>query len=407
MNCYQLTHLADGLLLKALSTLVSQERVHTATLLAHIGEVDERRLYLPAAYASMYMYCVHELHMSEDAAYKRIQAARAARRFPALFAAVADGRLHLSAVVLLAPCLTPANCDVLIAAAAGRTKAEVEYELAERFPKPDVATSLRRCPEVVSAEAACPPLRAPSTAVPSENAISGNLLVPEPVVPFTLNESPCPMGPLGEAQACPPSAVGAAPALQQHTRLAPLSPGRYALKLTIDQEAHDLLREAQELLGHSVPRGDVAALLTRALRALVRDLNQQKHAATEQPRVRRSAAEGRYIPAQVRREVTARDGGQCTFVSPNGRRCEARHALEFDHAKPLAKGGQTTTANLRLRCRAHNQYAAECEFGREFIRAKRATARTSGADRRGDVEVGHASDVAIHAQPGFADGTCS
>ena len=74
----------------------------------------------------MYLYCVHELRLSEEAAFKRIHAARTARRFPALFAALAEGRLHLSGVVMLAPHLTPENADELLAAAAaeqGRARA--------------------------------------------------------------------------------------------------------------------------------------------------------------------------------------------------------------------------------------------------------------------------------------------
>ena len=102
MTSYLLSHLADHVLLRDLKVLVSQDRATTAALLAHLAEVDERKLYLPAAHPSMFSYCVHELRMSEDAAYKRIQAARAAREFPAIFAAIADGRLHLSAVIRLA-----------------------------------------------------------------------------------------------------------------------------------------------------------------------------------------------------------------------------------------------------------------------------------------------------------------
>jgi hypothetical protein len=44
----------------------------------------------------MYAYCTGELNYTEDAAYKRIYAARAGRRFPLILQAVADGRLHLS-----------------------------------------------------------------------------------------------------------------------------------------------------------------------------------------------------------------------------------------------------------------------------------------------------------------------
>jgi hypothetical protein len=106
MQNYSLAHVRDTVLLRDLAALVSQDRVTTAMLLAHIAEVDARRLYVPAGYPSMHAYCVEELRLSEDAAKKRIQAARAARRFPALFTAVAEGRLHLAAVCLLAPYLT-------------------------------------------------------------------------------------------------------------------------------------------------------------------------------------------------------------------------------------------------------------------------------------------------------------
>src|SRR2546428_13001648 len=126
MQCYSLSHLSDEALRRGLSGAVAQERGATAELLAHIAEFDARKLYRPAAYPSMFAYCVGELHLSEDAAAKRIQAARTARRFPTIFDALADGRLHLRAVVLLARHLTEATADELLAAATHRSKAENE-----------------------------------------------------------------------------------------------------------------------------------------------------------------------------------------------------------------------------------------------------------------------------------------
>jgi hypothetical protein len=140
MKCYSLSHLADRTLLQALAALVTQDRTTTAALLAHLAEVDERQLYRSAAYPSMYLYCVRELRMSEDTAFKRIRAARIARQFPVIFGALAGGRLHLSAVVLLAPHLTADTAGELMAAAEHKTKAEIEVLLAQRFPQPDVAT---------------------------------------------------------------------------------------------------------------------------------------------------------------------------------------------------------------------------------------------------------------------------
>src|SRR5262245_49912364 len=106
VNSYSLTHLSDQALLDDLGTIVARDRATPALVLSHIAEVDARKLYLPEAYASMYAYCVQALRLSEDATLKRIQAARAARQFPAIFEALADGRLHLSAVCMLAPYLT-------------------------------------------------------------------------------------------------------------------------------------------------------------------------------------------------------------------------------------------------------------------------------------------------------------
>ena len=53
---------------------------------------------------------------------------------------LADGRLHLSGLVILSAYLTPANADELLAATAHRSKAQIERLLAERFPQPDLPT---------------------------------------------------------------------------------------------------------------------------------------------------------------------------------------------------------------------------------------------------------------------------
>src|SRR5437867_11441272 len=134
MSIYSLGHVSDRDLLLDLASSVAQDRTTMALLLARIAEVDARRLYAPAGFPSMYWYCVHELHLSEEAARKRIHAARTARQFPAIFDAVAEGRLHLSAVITLAPHLTPDNAGELLAAAVHKTRAEIEQLLAERLP---------------------------------------------------------------------------------------------------------------------------------------------------------------------------------------------------------------------------------------------------------------------------------
>ena len=133
--------------MERLEQLLREERRLTAAVLEHLGEVEVRRLYLPAACSSMHVmhvYCVRVLGMSEDQAFKRIRAARAVRRFPVVGAAVAEGRLQLSGVVLLAPHLTEENAAELVAEASGKSKAEIEVMLARRVPRADVPERLER-----------------------------------------------------------------------------------------------------------------------------------------------------------------------------------------------------------------------------------------------------------------------
>ena len=158
--------------------------------------------------------------------------------------------------------------------------------------------------------------------------------------------------------------------------MTPLPARSYALQATIDPETHDYLRRAQELAGHEIPSGDVAQVLKLALKEFVTRREKRKFAATDRPRMPQPkvSQNPRHIPARVKRAVWRRDGGQCTFVSETGHRCEARTRLEFDHVLEVARGGEATVDGVRLLCRAHNQHAAERTFGTEFMRHKRAVA---------------------------------
>jgi 5-methylcytosine-specific restriction endonuclease McrA len=77
----------------------------------------------------------------------------------------------------------------------------------------------------------------------------------------------------------------------------------------------------------------------------------------------------------VKRAVRKRDQDRCTFVGENGHRCESRRFLEYDHAVPIARGGQSTVDNVRIRCRSHNGFEADRVFGSEFMKARREKAQ--------------------------------
>jgi len=392
----KLRQLRDSALLRELTALVQQDRVNTAKLLACIAEVDARRLYRPAGYSSMYAYCLGELQLSEDAAYKRIRAARAARQFPGLLRAVATGRLHLSAVCLLAPHLTAGNAKELLAAATRKSRSDLEQFLVRRFPQSE---ALRFGDGVT----ALPIERFVPVDVPTTQhqpapgaAVAGAEPVPGPVA---AGSEPAPE-PVGAGHQLAPGRVQV-PSPQ--ARLSPLSPERYVLQITIPRATHDKLRHAQALLGHAIPSGDVACVLDRALDFMIDVLEKRKLGATNRPRREPRPVLGRrHVPAAVRRAVWKRDQGRCTFVGDRGRRCEARTRLEFDHVDPVARGGGATVERIRLRCRAHNQLEAERAFGEEFMRRKRAAAGQGKAEAE-SVACEHAPIDAEHAHDGHQD----
>ena len=91
------------------------------------------------------------------------------------------------------------------------------------------------------------------------------------------------------------------------------------------------MTELQALLDPSIPDGDVAKILARAVTALLEQVRMRKIGSCSSPRSpqastrsdARSKTPSRHIPAAIRREVWARDGGRCTYVSPQGRQCGA------------------------------------------------------------------------------------
>ncbi len=361
-----LSHLTHQVVLQGLVTLVARGCTHTAELIAYIGEVDARKLFLPAGHPSMFSYCVNVLHFSEQAAYKRIRVARMARRFPAIFDALAEGRVHLSGLFLLKAFMTRRNADELLAAVTHKSCREIEKVLAERYPQADVPTRVRALPKARGV--AWPPIVETSAITPADT--SGQLSVRTVAASLAKGERSTSI--LRTAEVTQNVEPPAKPA-----KVAPLAPKRYALQLTMSQEMHDKLRHAQALLSHALPSGDVAAVLERALDEFIAKLEKAKYAAAEKPRAIKAntSANPRQIPAHVKREVRERDGFQCTFVSESGQRCPERHFLEFDHIDPVSRGGKATAERMRLRCRAHNQYEAEQSFGHAFMQRKLYEAR--------------------------------
>jgi 5-methylcytosine-specific restriction endonuclease McrA len=188
---------------------------------------------------------------------------------------------------------------------------------------------------------------------------------------------------------------------------------RYKVQFTVDQAYVALLEEARNLLQHELPSRDLVAVQRRALELLVKKLRQRKYAASERPHPKapgpangtsqsqpkstparppappatgaphstsQPASQSRYIPAEVRRSVWRRDEARCAYVDTRGQRCREQSGLEFHHQHPHGRGGPPSFDNIALRCRSHNDLAAEQDFGRDVIREKKRARRAAGAE---------------------------
>jgi 5-methylcytosine-specific restriction endonuclease McrA len=338
----------------------------------------------------------------------------------------------LSAIKLLAPVLTEDNL-MLLEQARFKSKREVERLLVRHFAKPDVPQMIRRLPVTARPHMTTTtresvlelPMFMPqghsdrsagsndshnatSTGISdSHDATSTNASDSHDATSTNASANDCHDSIRTNANDCHDSIRTStatstnsgsplpAPATRPRTAICrgePLSEGRYKLQFTAEQRLYDKLKQAQALLRHQVPNGDIAVVFERALDLLIAQRRKQHFAATERPRSPTAArgqdcardnptadherpspsaqsqrAHSRHIPHAVRRQVLARDGEQCSYVSSDGRRCQQRERLQFHHRLPYARGGAATPANIQLLCQAHNALWAERDFGPELI----------------------------------------
>jgi 5-methylcytosine-specific restriction endonuclease McrA len=396
----------DEDLLRELGRLVTQARGVEAEVVAHIGEVELRRLYAQAACSSMFEYCRSILGLRENEAYLRITVARAAREHPVLLEMLRDGRLHLSGIARLAPHLTRLNADAVLRRACGMSHREIRELVAELEPRPDVAPSVRKLPQrpAPGSGGSALPLGAPLLGAPrveseavniesdalklgsdaaklESDAVglgSGAVLGAPRVESEAVNIESDAVRLESEAVKLEPRvAVPARPAVVE-----PLAPSRYQVRFTASAELREKLERLQALMRSSVPDGDLAQIIEIAVTEKLQRVEAKRFGKTKAPRKDLADTDttpsSRHIPAAVRRLVYQRAGGRCAYRDRYGRRCSQRHDLEFHHKHPFAHGGDHSPANLTLMCKAHNTFVAEQDYGEDVMaRFRAATTRAS------------------------------
>lgn len=301
--------LSNEAVLRRMEELALDERKAIADSIACLVEVERRKLFTDLGYSDIFDYCVHRLRYSIGSAYRRIHTSRAANAYPEILSDLQAGTLNLCVVALIAPEFRSQNPAELLAAARGKSKREVEVWLAARRP--------------------------------AEPVPADRVTVRPPAI-----EAPVPSGEAGLVTL----------ALEDRT-LAP-NPPTFDYAFVASAGLHQSIERLKDVLWNRFPFGALDDVLGEAVEDyLSRHDPELKLKSRELPLPPAQVKAGRRVARRLRDLIWARDGGRCTFVSEDGRRCECRRGLELDHVVPYSIGGRSDDpANIRLLCREHNQH---------------------------------------------------
>jgi 5-methylcytosine-specific restriction endonuclease McrA len=415
INKNPLSTISDSQLIQRLDALVQKEREATLEVIKHIIEFDRRKLYLGIGYSSLYDYCTLHLGLSESAAMRRIQTARSIREFPEIYGLLEKNELNLTSVCMLAKILTEDNKQEVLQEARCKSKRQMEEIVARYKPGKDIEDRVRTIFVKTAPEAAAN-MSAPIPGKPGEIGLSFVGLKQEDTSRGNWVKSTT----AGEGKKSTADARRNASAEESTQAHATILQKKYKLEFTVDPECMNKLEETKAILSKKYPKGvPLGKLLDEMLDVYLdkhsperkkkrrekreakkqeRNNNKQgklshnkmtrkeKNTRTNKTEVRRSRNRGpthskhveynRYIPQAVQDEVFTRDGGRCTYVSPNGTRCNSNWNLHIDHIRPYAKGGDHSVENLRLLCAKHNNLEAERVYSREFMERRISEGRS-------------------------------
>jgi HNH endonuclease len=289
-------------------------------VLHFINDCERRKSYLDLGYSSIFNYCTRKLEYSSSTAGRYIQSARCIKVNPEMLPMLERRELSISTICQIASILDGDNKQSILVRVKGKSRREVE--LVAREYRPPVELRDRMIP-----------VRA-NTPDGVQDMVFVQFLAPDEY----------------------------AQVFDDVRNLAPGDSSYGEISLMVFREYRDrhspvARQERREKKGAST------------LDSHQWECDDKNGSASLHSHRRESSEASRHIPDEVRDVVFIRDGGQCTFVAPDGTRCECRKGLEVDHVKPFANDGPLKLSNLRLLCGPHNRRAAELTMGMHVMQS--------------------------------------
>ncbi len=362
MNKQSFSLLSDHELIRDLKHQVRNERSITLRIVHRLIEVERRQLYLKLGYSSMHDFTNRGLGYSDSAAFRRIKTARSIALYPEIEGMIERGELSFCAVAKIASSLNPVNKDNLLRRVTGKRLREIDAILAE--DKPAVLIRDKAKP-IGRVEPPKPP------------TISDDLFNLEPNRPVSDRRNG------GQESTTPRKMQGSMDDPEENDDQSNKRELRYKIEFSASDDFVKQLAQVEALLSSGVAGQSYEQLFRRLMAEFLERHDPAKKQQRREKRKKREArkaqsersstgvggpqpaestmapgSRSRHIPSSLRDEVLLRDGHRCTFMAPDGTRCDATRHLQIDHITPFALGGEHESANLRLLCGPHNRLEA-------------------------------------------------
>lgn len=311
--------LNDKQLVNKIKFLISEERKNISAQIVILKEIKSRNLAIAMGYPSLLEFCVQELGLTKDQAWKRSQAAGAIAREPALFQMLKTGQTSLSSLAVVSAKLSEKTAEEIKAFLPQKSKREVEA----------FVSNLNR---------------------------DGTRENRKQTVKVVLNLEPQVLDKLDKARR-----------LLKQNRINVSQEDVLEQALDLLLEKKDPVKKAERARKREESNLSAARRKLKAKTDPAKEEEKKKGPAPEQVESKAGFVEnGRYIPAKIRHGVFSRSDQRCSFRSESGRRCKETRALQIDHIKMYCHGGEHKADNLRLVCPAHNRFLAEKALGGMF-----------------------------------------
>ncbi len=345
-----------------------------ADFLVALADFHKEMLWQELGHASLFSFLRRELRLSAGAAQYRKTAAELVQRYPEVEAALRDGLLCLSSVIEVAKVITPENASELLPRFFGLSSRDaalvaVSIRPVDDAPSRDLVAPLRLPAATAAVTAVAAPLADPAPS-PAQDG-------PAPLAFRAPEMTDCRSTPPVPAESPPRRAAAPAP-----LTIEPLDAERVRLHVTVSRRFVAKLEATKDALSHARPGATAEEVLDACMDLLLAQHAKRK-GLVEKPRTNTRPPTSDAIPASVKREVWRRAGGKCEWPLECGGTCGSTLRLEFDHIVPRARGGASTIDNVRVTCRAHNQYAARLVFGDGWMdQFRRAQPDAEGLSKR-------------------------